>query len=246
MRLFGLIGFPLSHSFSEAYFKKKFAEEGISDCDYRLFSIPIISELTTILQENPDLCGFNVTIPYKKEVFPFLTHVDPVAAEVGAVNTVKVIRNGQKLELHGYNTDILGFEYSLTPLLGGRKKALILGTGGAAMAVAYVLKKLEIPFLFVSRNPSEQSIAYHQIDQQLLDEHTIVINTSPVGMYPNITEAPSLPYHLLSDRHLLYDLVYNPEITRFMKNGLDQGCVVKNGLEMLHIQAEEAWKIFRL
>ncbi len=246
MKLFGLIGFPLSHSFSEAYFKKKFANEGILDCDYQLFSIPTISELTSILEEKTDLFGFNVTIPYKKEIFPFLTHIDPVAAEVGAVNAVKVIRNEKNVELHGYNTDILGFEYSLTPLLHGRKKALVLGTGGAAMAVAYVLKKNQIPFQFVSRNPSENSLAYHQIDQQLLEEYTIIINTSPVGMYPNITEAPTLPYHLLSNRHLLYDLIYNPEITQFMKNGLEQGCEVKNGLEMLQIQAEEAWKIFSL
>lgn len=246
MRLFGLIGFPLSHSFSATYFNNKFVEEQIVDCDYRLFAIPTISELTTMLQENTNLCGFNVTIPYKKEIFPFLTDIDPVAAEVGAVNAVKVIRNEKNVELHGYNTDILGFEYSLTPLLHGRKKALILGTGGAAMAVAFVLKKLQIPFQFVSRNPSKDSLTYHQIDQQLLEEYTIIINTSPVGMYPNITEAPALPYHLLNNRHLLYDLIYNPEITRFMKNGLEQGCEVKNGLEMLQIQAEEAWKIFSL
>jgi len=246
MKLFGLIGFPLSHSFSEAYFKNKFANEGITDCDYQLFSIPTISELTTILEVNTNLCGFNVTIPYKKEIFPFLTHIDPVAAEIGAVNTVRIIRNEQNFELHGYNTDILGFEYSLTPLLHGRKKALILGTGGAAMAVAYVLKKIQIPFQFVSRYPTNDSIAYHQIDQQLIDEYTIIINTSPVGMCPNITEAPVLPYQELNNRHLLYDLIYNPEITRFMKNGLEQGCEVKNGLEMLQIQAEEAWKIFSL
>lgn len=246
MRLFGLIGFPLSHSFSATYFNNKFVEEQIVDCDYRLFAIPTISELTSMLQENTNLCGFNVTIPYKKEIFPFLTDIDPVAAEVGAVNAVKVIRNEKNVELHGYNTDILGFEYSLTPLLHGRKKALILGTGGAAMAVAFVLKKLQIPFQFVSRNPSKDSLTYHQIDQQLLEEYTIIINTSPVGMYPNITEAPALPYHLLNNRHLLYDLIYNPEITRFMKNGLEQGCEVKNGLEMLQIQAEEAWKIFSL
>lgn len=246
MKLFGLIGYPLSHSFSEAYFKKKFAKEKIYDCDYRLFPISTISELIPILHENPELCGFNVTIPYKKEIFPSLTYVDPVAAEIGAVNTVRIIRNEQNIELHGYNTDILGFEYSLTPLLHGRKKALILGTGGAAMAVAYVLKKNQISFQFVSRNPTNDSIAYHQIDQQLLEEQTIIINTSPVGMCPNIIEAPALPYHLLNKKHLLYDLIYNPEITQFIKNGLAQECEVKNGLEMLQIQAEEAWNIFSL
>lgn len=246
MKLFGLIGYPLSHSFSEAYFKKKFAKEKIYDCDYRLFPISTIFELIPILHENTELCGFNVTIPYKKEIFPFLTHIDPVAAKVGAVNTVRIIRNEQNVELHGYNTDILGFEYSLTPLLHGHKKALILGTGGSAMAVAYVLKKNQIPFQFVSRNPTNDSIAYHQIDQQLLEEQTIIINTSPVGMYPNISEAPALPYQVLNNRHLLYDLIYNPEITQFIKNGLAQGCEIKNGLEMLQIQAEEAWKIFSL
>ncbi len=246
MRLFGLIGFPLSHSFSATYFKNKFVQEQIVDCDYRLFPIPTISELTTMLQENTNLCGFNVTIPYKKEIFPFLTQIDPVAAEVGAVNAVKVIRNEKSVELHGYNTDILGFEYSLIPLLNGRKKALILGTGGAAMAVAFTLKKLKIEFLSVSRTTSQQSIGYDQISKTILEEYPIIVNTSPVGMYPNITEAPLLPYHLLSSRHLLYDLVYNPSITQFLKNGLAQGCEIKNGLEMLQIQAEEAWRIWSL
>lgn len=246
MKLYGLIGYPLSHSFSAIYFKNKFATEQIPDCDYRLFPISEISELSTILEENSDLCGFNVTIPYKREIFQFLTHLDPVAAEVGAVNTVKVIRNENGVELHGYNTDILGFEQSLKPLLSGRKKALVLGTGGAAMAVIFVLKRLQIEYLSVSRNPSDKAIGYSDVTRELLEEYPILINTTPLGMHPDIENAPPIPYQWLNSGHLLFDLVYNPEVTRFMKNGLKQGCQVKNGLEMLQIQAEEAWKVFSL
>ena len=245
MKLYGLIGYPLSHSFSAIYFKNKFAKEHISDCDYRLFPIPEISELTTILNENPNLLGFNVTIPYKKEIFQFLTHIDRIAAEVGAVNTVKAIRKENNVELHGFNTDILGFEYSLKPLLSGRNKALVLGTGGAASAVAFVLKRLQIQYLSVSRPPSEEIIGYSDLTRELLDEYSIIINTTPLGMHPHTEKAPPIPYQWLNSGHLLYDLVYNPEVTRFMKNGLVQGCTVKNGLEMLQIQAEEAWKIWK-
>jgi shikimate dehydrogenase len=246
MKLYGLIGYPLSHSFSAIYFKNKFANEQIPDCDYRLFPIPDISELIPILNENTNLCGFNVTIPYKKEIFQLLTHVDPVAAEVGAVNTVKVIRKGTNMELHGFNTDILGFEQSLKPLLSGRNKALVLGTGGAAMAVIFVLKRLQIEYFSVSRNPSDKAIGYSDLTRELLDDYAIIINTTPLGMHPNTENAPPIPYQWLNFGHLLYDLVYNPEVTRFMKNGLEQGCQVKNGLEMLQIQAEEAWRIFSL
>ncbi len=246
MKLYGLIGYPLSHSFSAIYFKNKFATEQIPDCDYRLFPISEIYELSTILEENSDLCGFNVTIPYKREIFQFLTHLDPVAAEVGAVNTVKVIRNENGVELHGYNTDILGFEQSLKPLLSGRKKALVLGTGGAASAVTFVLKRLQIQYLSVSRNPSDKVLGYSEITRELLEEYPILINTTPLGMHPDIENAPPIPYQWLNSNHLLYDLVYNPKVTRFMKNGLEQGCTVKNGLEMLQLQAEEAWKIFSL
>lgn len=246
MKLYGLIGYPLSHSFSATYFKKKFAQEHIFDCDYQLFPIPDISELTQILKENPDLCGLNVTIPYKKEIFPFLTYIDSVAAEVGAVNTVKVIRKENKVELQGFNTDILGFEYSLKPLLLGRNKALILGTGGAAAAVSYVLKKLGISYFQVSRRPSQNTIGYSDITRKILNEYSIIVNTTPVGMFPHLDEAPPIPYSWLNSNHLLYDLIYHPETTLFMKNGLEQGCTVKNGLEMLQIQAEEAWKIWCL
>ena len=245
MKLYGLIGYPLSHSFSAIYFKKKFAKEQIPDCDYRLFPIPDISELTAILEENTNLCGFNVTIPYKKEIFQFLTHIDPVAAEVGAVNTVKVIRKENKVELHGFNTDILGLEYSLKPLLSGRNKALVLGTGGAASAVTFVLKRLQIEYLSVSRNPSNKTIGYSDLTRELLDEYSIIINTTPLGMHPNTKNSPPIPYQWLNSKHLLYDLVYNPEVTQFMKNGLAQSCTVKNGLEMLQIQAEEAWNIWK-
>ena len=243
MKLFGLIGYPLSHSFSSTYFSNKFESEGILDCEYRLFPIDHISKITNILAENNDLVGFNVTIPYKKKIIPFLTKIDSNALAVGAVNTVKVIRNQGKIELHGYNTDILGFEQSLLPLLTNKRVALILGTGGGASAVAYVLKRLEIPILFVSRVANRNAIDYSQISDALLDETSIIVNTTPCGMFPNVNESPLLPYSKLNSNHILYDLIYNPEETQFLKNGKVQGCKTKNGLEMLQIQAEEAWKI---
>lgn len=244
MKLYGLIGHSLSHSFSANYFKNKFFREQISGCDYQLFPIPTISELPKLLEKHGDLCGFNVTIPYKKEIFPFLDEIDSIALEVGAVNTVKVIRKDGKQTLIGYNTDVLGFEYSILPLIKNSKKALVLGTGGASMAVLFVFKKLNIPTLLVSRNSSQNSIHYQDIDSKILEEYTIIVNTTPVGMFPNCEISPAIPYSLLNSNHLLYDLVYNPEVTEFLKQGTLQGCDVKNGSEMLHIQAEEAWKIW--
>ncbi len=244
MKLYGLIGQSLSHSFSANYFNNKFVREQISVCDYQLFPLQSISELPKLLEDHPNLCGFNVTIPYKKEIFPLLDEVDPLALEVGAVNTVKVILENNKRILIGYNTDVLGFEYSILPLIKNRKKALVLGTGGASMAVLSVMKKLNIPALLVSRNSNQNSIQYQDIDSKIIEEYTIIINTTPVGMFPNCEDAPAIPYSLLNSNHLLFDLVYNPEVTEFLKQGILQGCDVKNGSEMLHIQAEEAWRIW--
>lgn len=244
MKRFGLIGFPLSHSFSSVYFSNKFKSEGITDCEYHLFPIDDITKISDIIANNDNLVGFNVTIPYKKKIIPFLTKIDSNALAVGAVNTVKVIRNQEKIELHGYNTDILGFEQSLIPLLTNKGVALILGTGGGASAVGYVLKRLEIPILFVSRTANRNAIDYSQISDALLHETSIIVNTTPCGMFPNVNESPLLPYSKLNSNHILYDLIYNPEETQFLINGKAQSCKIKTGLEMLQIQAEEAWKIW--
>jgi shikimate dehydrogenase len=244
MKLFGLIGYPLSHSFSSSYFANKFKTEGIEDCEYQLFPIKHISEIKELIEKNDNLDGFNVTIPYKKEIIPYLTRIDSVASEVGAVNTVKIIRKNGIIELYGFNTDIIGFENSIKPLLNGRNKAFILGTGGAAMAVQYVLNRLHISSLIVSRNTGYDKIGYDQLSTKLLNEYSIIINTTPVGMFPNIADAPVFPYLELNSNHLLYDLIYNPTLTLFLRNGIQQGCSIKNGLEMLQIQAEEAWKIW--
>jgi shikimate dehydrogenase len=246
MKLFGLIGYPLSHSFSSSYFANKYKTEEIEDCEYRLFPIKHISEINELIEKNENLEGFNVTIPYKKEIIPYLTRINSVASDVGAVNTVKIIRNNGIIELCGFNTDVIGFENSIKPLLNGRNKALILGTGGAAMAVQFVLNRLQISSLFVSRNAGNDKLGYDQISKKLLNEYSIIINTTPVGMFPNITNAPVFRYLELNSNHLLYDLIYNPTLTQFLRNGVQQGCSIKNGLEMLQIQAEEAWKIWTI
>ncbi|MEI6347958.1 MAG: shikimate dehydrogenase [Bacteroidota bacterium] len=246
MKLFGLIGYPLSHSFSSSYFANKYKNEGIEDCEYQLFPIKHISEINELIKKNDNLEGFNITIPYKKEIIPYLTSINSVASEVGAVNTVKIIRNNGIIELCGFNTDVIGFENSIKPLLNGRNKALILGTGGAALAVQYVLNRLHISSLFVSRNADNDKIDNNLLSKKILNEYTIIINTTPVGMFPNISDAPEFPYLELNSNHLLYDLIYNPTLTQFLRNGVQQGCSIKNGLEMLQIQAEEAWKIWTI
>lgn len=240
MQTLGLIGYPLSHSFSKAYFTEKFEKENIDEHEYQLFPLATISEVKALLTKE-NLKGLNVTIPYKQQVIPFLDELDEEAAKVGAVNTIKIVDGKTK----GFNTDIYGFEYSLQPLLKSHhKKALILGTGGAAKAVAYVLEKLNIAYIFVSRKPTEKQLAYSDIDEVILKEHTILINTTPLGMYPKIDACPTLPYQQLTDQHILYDLVYNPAETLFMTKGKAQKAVVKNGLDMLHLQAEKAWGIW--
>lgn len=194
------------------------------------------------MQTQQQLQGLNVTIPYKEQIIPFLTEIDPAAAEIGAVNTIKIIDG----KLHGYNTDCYGFEMSLRPLLQEKTdyKALIFGTGGAAKAVQYVFKKLEIPYQLVSRTPQKGGYTYGDLTTSVIQNHLLLINTTPLGMYPLVDAAPFLPYQAISTRHILYDLVYNPEKTLFLKRGATQGAVIKNGLEMLHLQAEKAWEIW--
>jgi shikimate dehydrogenase len=243
MNTYGLIGYPLGHSFSQKYFSQKFTDEQIQDSFFELFPIPSIDMFPSLISAHPTLRGLAVTIPYKEQVIPYLSQIDTVAAETGAVNCIKI--SGQ--EMKGFNTDIIGFENSFTPLLNrSHQKALVLGTGGAAKAVQYVLRKMGMPFLTVSRQyiSKEGHIQYSQVDKNVLSEYTVIINCTPVGMYPNENQAPDLPYSFINETHYLYDLVYKPAETMFLKYGKQYGSTVKNGYEMLVLQAEENWKIW--
>lgn len=246
MRLYGLIGYPLGHSFSQKYFSEKFVREGITDARYELFPLKNIADLPALLGQNPDLRGLNVTIPHKETVLSYLHELDETARAVGAVNCIK-IENGK---LRGFNTDVIGFEKSLQTADGGRwtmfdKKALILGTGGASKAVAFVLKKLGISYQFVSRNPvGENQISYANLVSFLTPHPLLLINTTPLGMAPNMDVYPDLPFERLTPEHFVYDLIYNPPETLLLRRAKAQGCTVKNGLEMLHLQAEAAWEIW--
>jgi len=238
--IYGLIGYPLQHSFSPTYFAEKFARLKI-DAVYRSFELQSISELPQLIQSHPSLRGLNVTIPYKTAVLPMLDEIDEAVVAIGAVNCID-IRNGR---LKGYNTDAIGFERSLIPLLQPRhQKALVLGTGGSSKAVQYVLKKLGIPFLSVSRNPEANTLSYNDLNAAIIQEYLLIINTTPLGMFPNTATAPQIPYHAITARHLLYDLVYNPPETQFLAYGKEAGAIGKNGLEMLHLQAEASWEIW--
>lgn len=242
-KLYGLIGYPLSHSFSRKYFTEKFEREQIAGCQYELFPIESIDQLPELLTSFPNLQGLNVTIPYKQQVIPFLSSLDEGAAAVGAVNVIKI--DGK--QLRGYNSDVYGFESSLLSFLNEHqaqpKQALILGTGGAAKAVKFVLKRLNIPFSIASREPQLDQLSYEEINVRI-EEFQLVINTTPLGMAPNLDSCPELNYEKIGSGHLFYDLVYNPETTAFMKKGISKGIPVKNGLEMLYGQAEKAWEIW--
>ena len=241
MKQFGLIGYPLSHSFSKGYFTEKFLKENITDSKYDIFPLEKIGDFLELSNATKNLVGLNVTIPYKQAIIPFLDELDETSANIGAVNTIKFI-DGKKI---GFNTDAYGFETSLKPLLKPHHtSALILGTGGASKAVEYVLKKLGIQFQYVSRNKSENAISYDELDSLVINHSTLIINCSPIGMYPNINDAPNIPYQFITSKHLLYDLVYNPEETQFLKEGKLLDAQTKNGLEMLHLQAERSWQIW--
>ncbi len=245
MKLFGLIGYPLSHSFSKKYFDQKFNEENITDAAFELFPIKDINEFPNLLQENLNLKGLAVTIPYKQSVLPFINYVTVAAKEIGAVNCIKFVDG----HTTGHNTDVIGFEKSLMPLLQlHHSKALVLGTGGSSRAVQYVLNQIGIPFLLVGRDKSnaDNCVNYSEVDGGLMNEYSIIINCTPIGMSPNENEMPSIPYNLLSEKHLLYDLIYTPEKTLFLQEGESKGCTIKNGFEMLVLQAEENWKIWNV
>jgi shikimate dehydrogenase len=249
LRQFGLIGYPLSHSFSQKFFTEKFLKENIVNAQYANFPIASIESFATLWEENPNLEGLNVTIPYKKEVIAFLQHSSPVVEAIKACNCIRKFNN----ELYGYNTDVIGFEKSLLPFLKPHHThALILGTGGASAAVQWVLQKLNIQYQVVSRRGNaieantemKSNLSYEQLTKSIVESHTLIINTSPLGMYPNVNEAPLIAYEGITAEHHLYDLVYNPTETLFMQNGLAKGATVQNGLAMLHIQAEESWAIW--
>ena len=246
MRLFGLIGFPLSHSYSKKYFTDKFLHEKFTDCRYENFPIQSLDVLSGLIDHNPELEGLNVTIPYKEQILSFLTGLDENARAIGAVNTVKIIRNQGKVMLKGYNTDAYGFYSSLKPFLNKNlTSALILGTGGASKAIAHVLKQLGISCLFVSRHPKRNDhISYIELCGPVLYNYQLIINTTPVGMHPDEEVCPDIPYEFITGKHLLYDLVYNPSETRFLRKGKEMGAHVINGLNMLHLQAEKAWEIW--
>lgn len=239
MRTFGLIGYPLKHSFSPGYFKRKFKEESIINSEYRLFEISSIEKIENII-EKYDPAGLNVTIPYKEMVLDYLDELSPSAKRIGAVNTIKFTDGLRK----GFNTDIYGFEKTLVEIYGEEKPkaALILGTGGAAKAVQYVLEELDIVYHNISRR--QGYLNYEDIDKGLMEAHHLLINTTPLGTYPNVNNSPNIPYDFIDERHILYDLVYNPELTLFLKHGKSRGAKIKNGLEMLHLQAEKAWEIW--
>ena len=240
MDKYGIIGFPLGHSFSRGFFTEKFAREGI-DAQYLNFEIPDARMLLDVLRDNPELRGLNVTLPHKQAVIPMLDELSDEAREIGAVNVIRV-RDGK---LKGFNSDIIGFTESIKPLLKPHhKKALVLGTGGASKAIRVGLKRMGIEWKYVSRTPREGMMTYEDITAETLQEYSVIVNCSPVGMFPKVDEAPAIPYEYLTPKHLLFDCVYNPEDTLFMQKGREQGATVKNGLEMLHLQAIASWRFW--
>jgi shikimate dehydrogenase len=259
MKQYGLIGYPLSHSFSKKYFTDKFEREMIPASEYHVFPLEHISQLPALLKANPDLCGLNVTIPHKISVLKYLDWIEADAKSAGAVNCIRITAEspveaafsgevgikGHDFRLEGFNTDIYGFEMSLKPLLKDyHDKALVLGDGGAAKAVKCVLESLGIDFKIVTRKPLGDNLLFKDLKPHHIKTHPLIINTTPLGTSPNVDECPPIPYEAITDQHLLYDLIYNPEKTLFLKKGEEKGAVIKNGHEMLILQAEKGWEIW--
>lgn len=259
MKHYGLIGFPLTHSFSKKYFGEKFEKERITDAKYDLYSMEHISELPALLRNNPHLCGLNVTVPHKINVIKYMDWVENDAKGAGAVNCIRISAEspveaafsgevgikGHDFRLEGFNTDIYGFEMSLRPLLKHHHdQALVLGDGGAAKAVKCVLDNLGITYRIVTRKVVGDNLLFNDLKPRHIHQHKLIINTTPIGMYPNIEECPPIPYDAITDEHLLYDLIYNPEQTLFLQKGAEQGAHTKNGYEMLMLQAEKSWEIW--
>ena len=244
MDKYGLIGYPLGHSFSIGYFNEKFDNENIN-ARYINFEIPSIEDFIEVIDSNPELHGLNVTIPYKEQVIPYLDSLSPEATAIGAVNVIRVTHKGKKTQLKGFNSDVIGFTRSIEPLLErNHKKALILGTGGASKAIDYGLRSLGLETKFVSRTKRDGILCYEDITADIIQEYNVIVNCTPLGMYPNVDSCPKLPYEAMDSHTLLYDLLYNPDETLFMTKGREQGAVVKNGLEMLLLQAFASWEFW--
>ncbi len=245
MRIFGLVGSSLEHSRSKEYFSNKFKRENLQDCIYLNFQMDHLTSFRTLTMEYPVLTGLNVTHPFKTAIMEYLDEPDPQAAAIGAVNCIGISRNGNQVQLTGYNTDMPAFRDTFVPLkMEHHRKALILGTGGAARATGFALKSMNMEFKMVSRTARPGHMTYRDIGREILQEFNVIINATPAGMYPGTNIFPDLPYQYLSDRHFLYDLIYNPEESIFLKRGRESGALVKNGLEMLELQAELSWKIW--
>lgn len=244
MDKYGLIGYPLGHSFSVNFFNQKFSDEGIN-AKYINFEIPTIDQIIEVVSANPGLKGLNVTIPYKERVIEFLDQLSPEARAIGAVNVIRVSNENGKIHMKGFNSDVIGFTNSIEPMLENyHKKALVLGTGGASKAICYGLKSLGLETVCVSRYERPETICYRDITPEVVQEYNVIVNCTPVGMYPHSNECPQLPYDALNDKNILYDLIYNPDETLFMKRGAERGAQVKNGLEMLLLQAFASWEIW--
>ena len=242
-KTFGLLGKNISYSFSRGYFTEKFEKLKLNKYKYLNFDIQQIKDFPSIIGEEKNLRGINVTIPYKEEIIQFLDKLDETAKNIGAVNTIKFTKRGN---LKGYNSDVVGFENSIKPLLKSHhKKALILGTGGASKAIAFALNKNSIKFKFVSRKPEgKKEISYDSLSEETLLKYTVIVNCTPLGTFPEIEKCPDIPYQFITDAHLLYDLIYNPEVSTFLSKGKEKGAIIKNGFEMLQLQAEESWRIW--
>jgi shikimate dehydrogenase len=245
MKLFGLIGASLSHSFSKDYFNQKFSLSNI-EAEYKNFELKHISDIISLVKDNPTLSGLNITIPFKQKIIPYLDKLDVIASKTGSVNTVQIFRNNEQFELHGFNTDYFGFEKSFMPLInqfGGT--VLILGTGGVSQTIACIFNEADINYYFVSRTKSDKNhIIYYNLTEPVFSHSKVIVNCTPLGMFPNIESCPDIPYYLIDNSYLLIDLIYNPSKTLFLKKGEEQGAIVKNGLEMLTLQAEKAWEIW--
>ncbi|MCD4772297.1 MAG: shikimate dehydrogenase [Bacteroidales bacterium] len=248
MKKYGLIGYPLSHSFSEKYFSEKFKNENIKDSVYKLFPLEDIGSFPELIKKNPDIEGLNVTIPYKERIIKYLDELDMDARMIGAVNTIKIVKKSGKTKLIGYNTDAKAFEIFLKNFLKQRhNKALLLGSGGSSKAIQFVLKKLGIPCTVATRRPLKaQHVVYWAITKSFIESYQIIINTTPLGMFPDIEKFPDIPYKFLNSEHILFDLIYNPQETHFLKKGKEKGCITINGLKILELQADLSWKLWRL
>ena len=245
MRRYGLIGFPLGHSFSRKYFSEKFEREKIIDSSYENFPIVSIEDFPELLDSNPELCGLNVTIPYKTAILKYIDVPEPAVSQIGAANVLKIQRKDGNIRIHGFNSDVTGIYDSLKPVIGGNiRNALILGTGGGSRAVQYTLSKLGLNLVIVSRKRAPGLICYDDLNRTILEKTELIVNTTPLGMFPDSSSKPDLNYDLLNKNHILFDLVYNPEITEFLRMGKERGCRIVTGLKMLHSQAERSWEIW--